>query len=102
MISAVLCRRFPLTSTSVWSGLRPRRPPVAITVEVPPPARAGRLNEGTRVCSAWKAPARPVRSSSAALSTSIGVGLSVTVRGWPRTPVTTTSETSLVLAASAA
>ena len=55
-----------------------------MTVEVAPPARTGRLKDGTSVLSAWNTPALPVRVRSAPEMTSIGVGLSVTVRAWPR------------------
>ncbi len=57
--------------------------------------------------SAWNTPALPVRVRSAPEMTSIGVGLSVTVRAWPRDPVTTiagpgASSAAAVLACGAA
>jgi hypothetical protein len=70
-------------------------------VEVPPPARVGRLKVGTSVFSAEKTPGRPVRPISLALITSMGVGLSVTVSGRPRDPVTTISLAGFSLSAAA-
>ena len=55
---AVTCRRLPLTRTSVWSGLRPRRVAGRSASEPSAIAGAGKLNAGTswlriRLVSVW-------------------------------------------------
>ncbi|MNG33975.1 hypothetical protein D3C84_1203490 [compost metagenome] len=58
---------------------------------MPPPLIAGRLNDGSSRASSSFSPTLPLACNCSALITSMGEGLSVTVRGWPpRLPVTTT------------
>ena len=61
------------------------------TTELTPAWLVPKLNDGSRRPSASLNSARPVCSNCSPLITSIGAGLSATVRCSPRTPVVTTT-----------
>ena len=91
LTSADWWRRLLFTSTSVWSGARPRS--VAGRMWSVPSVIDGRgkLSEGATVDSASASSVVPCRSSVAAGSTSTGASESRRVRVATRVPVTTTS-----------
>ena len=83
------CRRFPLTSTSVWSGARPRRL-AGRTIRAASPTACGfTLNEGTTVRSRSLTSVSPCSMKSRAVIASIGTADWVTVRGRERLPTVT-------------
>jgi hypothetical protein len=90
LTSADEWRRLEFTSTSVWSGARPRRV-AGRTVSVPSvrPGR-GKFSEGSATDSAWVISVVPAFFSDSAEMTSIGAVVSSTVRLATRVPVTTT------------
>ena len=96
LISALVYRRLPFTSTSVWSGARPRS--VAGRTWSVPSATAGRgkFNDGAAACSICAVSTRPVDLSAAVLITSTGTGLFTSVRSPPREPVTATASSCVV------
>ena len=94
LTSAAAWRRLEFTSTSVWSGARPRS--VAGRIVSVPSVRAGRgkLNEGSATDSAWVTSVTPTLRSVSALTTSTGAAVSSAERFATRVPVTTTSARS--------
>ena len=84
-------RRFPFTSTSVWSGARPRRLAGRTTAARSPSSCGLTLNEGRSTRNWLPRFESPWRTTSAAGTTSIGTADSVTDRGRARLPTTTTS-----------
>ena len=84
------CRRLPLTSTSTWSGARPRS--CAGRMALVPSVRAGRgkLSEGRARASAVASSVVPVACSASLVMMSIGDCDSATVRSLTRVPVTMT------------
>jgi hypothetical protein len=102
LISAVPCRRLPLTRNRAWSPFRPRMVMARTVHEVPPPLMPGRLNDGIRVLSTSLRPTLPVAVSCSAEITSTGAGLSATVRRTPRTPVTITPSSAVAPSVSTA
>ncbi len=97
LISAVVCRRLPFTSTSTWSAPRPRN--VAGRTASVPSAIADR-GKFTLGASAWiicAVSVRPVAFMSTALNTSTGTGDLVTVRSSARVPITATASRLVAL-----
>src|SRR5947209_4133710 len=88
--SAGGCRRLPLTSTSTWSGPRPRR--LAGLMWSEPAARVwcDALNDGASVARIWFTSVWPVSCTSWEVMTSTGTGVSTAVRD-VRAPTTTIS-----------
>lgn len=88
---ALVCRRLPLTSTNTWDAVSPRKVAERTTPLASQPARSGRLNDGMNLLNASSRLGLPTERSCSPVTTSIGVGLVVTVRcSAPRLPVTTT------------
>ena len=86
--SAETWRRLPLTSTRVWSGLRPRSV-AGRSASVPSAIEGcGKLNEGTRLLRILLVSVCPELAIASAPITSTGTGLSATVRSVRRVPVT--------------
>ena len=94
LIRALECRRLPLTSTSTWSGARPRR--VAGRVWSVPSVMVGRgkLKDGASDWMICAVSVRPVCLISAAVSTSTGTAASVEVRSAARVPTTANSSSA--------
>src|SRR5262245_55105680 len=91
----VVWRRLPLTSTSVWFGLRPRSFACSVWFAMSPP-KACAVNDGTTFASEFMRSGLPADSSSAALSTCTGEALVYSSSPVVRVPVTiTVSDTSL-------
>src|SRR5471032_2023662 len=94
---ALVCRRLPLTSTSTWDAVSPRRVAERTTPLASQPERSGKLNDGMNLLRASSRLGLPTACSCSPVTTSIGVGLVVTVRCWaPRLPVTTTVSSALL------
>ena len=94
LTSEAAWRRLELTSTSVWSGARPRSA-AGRTVSVPSlSAGRGKLNEGSATDSAWFTSETPPFCSSSALTTSTATAVSSAVRSATRVPVTMTTSPS--------
>ena len=90
LISAVVWRRLPLTSTSTWSGASPRSC-AGRTASVPSViAGRGKFSDGNTRASAVASSVVPVDSSASGVMMSIGEGDSATVRSVMRVPVTMT------------
>lgn len=89
-ITAVLCRRLPLTNTSTWSLDSPRIEAVLIAKLAPAPLLEA-LTDGTKVAIRPRTDCLPLLVRSSAESTSIGARLSATVRVVWRVPVTINS-----------
>src|SRR5205085_7586108 len=84
------CRLLPLTSTKVWSGLRPRKV-AGRSASVPSAIEGcGKLNDGTRTLRIRLVSVCPDVAIASAPNTSTGTGLSATVRSVRRVPVTMT------------
>jgi hypothetical protein len=81
-------RRFELSSTSVWSGDRPRS--VAGRIVSVPSARPGRgkLNEGNAMDSAWLSSVTPTLARASADTMSTATAVSSADRSATRVPVT--------------
>ena len=86
--SADTWRRFPLISTSVWSGLSPRSVAGRSASEPSAMAGWGKLNEGTSWLRILLVSVAPVLVMASVPMTSIGTGESATVRSVRRVPVT--------------
>ena len=82
-------RRLPLSSTSVWSGFRPRSVAGRVTSEPSAIEGCGKLNEGTSWFSVLLSSPVPDACSALPEMTSIGTGLSIAVRLATRLPMTT-------------
>ena len=89
LTSEAAWRRLELTSTSVWSGARPRRA-AGRTVSVPSlSAGRGKLNEGSATDSAWfTSDDAALLRGRRALTTSTATAVSSAVRSATRVPVT--------------
>ena len=100
--SAAAWRRFEFTSTSTWSGARPRS--VAGRIVSVPSARPGRgkFSEGRATDRACATSGTPTLRSVSALTTSTGATVSSAERFATRVPVTTTSASSATSSAAAA
>ncbi|MYG80292.1 MAG: hypothetical protein F4187_00290 [Gemmatimonadetes bacterium] len=82
-------RRFPLTSTRVWSGARPRRL-AGRTIRAASPTACGfTLKEGTTVRSRSLTSVSPCSMKSCPVMASIGTADWVAVRGRERLPTAT-------------
>ncbi len=91
LTTAVVCQRLPSTSTSVWSGDRPRSC-AGRTAEVPSAmAGRGKFSDGSRRAKAVASSVVPVDCRSLAVSTSMGDSESATLRFTARVPVTMTA-----------
>ena len=97
LMTELTWRRFPLTRTSTWSGLKPLNW-ADLTISVWPELDwRGMLKEATAACN--KPPSSPAilgdltRSSAVMIST--GTRLSSTARSWERVPMVTISSISL-------
>src|SRR5437667_1874744 len=88
--SAGGCRRLPLTSTSTWSGPRPRRLAGLMWSEPSAMVWWDALNDGASVARIWFTSVWPVSCTSWEVMTSTGTGVSTAVRD-VRAPTTTTS-----------
>src|SRR6058998_974459 len=88
--SAGGCRRLPLTSTSTWSGPRPRRLAGLMWSEPSAMVWWDALNDGASVARIWFTSVWPVSCTSWEVITSTGTGVSTAVRD-VRAPTTTTS-----------
>ena len=90
VVTDVVCRRLPLISTSVWSGLMPRSCAGRTRSAVPELDWRWKLNDGTSACSATpnSPPSAPALCTWSALITSTGTGVLVVERSRPRVPVT--------------
>ena len=94
VMTAPRCRRFPFTSTSVWSGARPRRVAGRMS-RAPSPTWVGlTFQDGTRVLSWSPTSVSPWATKSAKGMASMGTADSVTDRGRARLPTTTTRSSS--------
>ena len=82
-------RRFPLTSTSVWSGARPRRLAGRTIRAASPTAWGFTLKEGTTVRSRSLTSVSPCSMKSRPVIASIGTADWVAVRGRDRLPIVT-------------
>ena len=91
LMSALAWRRLPLTSTSTWSGPRPRSVAGRVWSVPSEMVARGKLNEGASAWMIWAVSVRPVCLISAAVSTSTGTGASVEVRSAARVPTTAIS-----------
>ena len=96
VITAARCRRFPLTSTSEWSGARPRRLAGRTKVAASLIGWMLTLNDGTTLRSRLAKSTSPCCTMSRLGITSTGTGDSVTVLGCPRLPTTTRPSTASV------
>src|ERR1700682_2175118 len=65
------CQRFPLTSTSTWSGFRPRSVASRMMELMLPPAWLGRVNDGRTLLRISSRPGLPVCSRGMVLQTLI-------------------------------
>jgi len=92
LTSALLWRRLPFTSTSTWSGDRPRSCAARMWSAPPELDWRGKLNDGSSACSALPSSplTTPALRMSSAVSTSTGEVDSSTVRSTARVPVTIT------------
>ena len=99
---AVVCRRLPLTSTSVCDGSRLRSCPARTMLPRSGCTRAGKLNDGKAVSSASSKFNLPVACNCCALITSMGAALLATVRPVPRAPVTMTASSGATASAACA
>ena len=101
LMSALVCRRLPLISTSTWSAPSPRSV-IGRTWSVPSPIVVrGKLTDGA---SAWRICAvsvRPVEWISSWVSTSTGTGWSPTDRSARRLPTTAISSSDTAARVSA-
>src|SRR2546426_9821406 len=88
--SAGGCRRLPLTSTSTWSGPRPRRLAGLMWSEPSAMVWWDALNDGASVARIWFTSVWPVSCTSWEVMTSTGTGVSTAVRD-VRAPTTTIS-----------
>ena len=94
VMTAPRCRRFPFTSTRVWSGARPRRVAGRMSRAASPTGWGLTLYDGTRVLS-WSATSvSPWATKSSTGMASMGTADSVTDRGRARLPTTTTRSSS--------
>jgi hypothetical protein len=90
--TAPACRRFPLISTSAWSGPSPRSVKGRCMSTPPAIDVRGKFTLGTSICRIWLVSVRPVCLISAEVTTSMGTGASVTERSVARRdPVTATA-----------
>ena len=95
LTSAAEWRRLEFSSTSVWSGARPRSA-AGRTVSVPSfSAGRGKLKEGRATASAWFTSVTPPFSSASAPTTSTATAVSSAVRSATRVPVTMMTLSSL-------
>ena len=97
LMTELTWRRFPLTRTSTWSGLKPLNW-ADLTISVWPELDwRGMLKEATAACN--KPPSSPAilgdLTRSSAVMTSTGTRLSSTARSWERVPIVTISSISL-------
>ena len=97
LMTELTWRRFPLTRTSTWSGLKPLNW-ADLTISVWPELDwRGMLKEATAACN--KPPSSPAilgdLTRSSAVMTSTGTRLSSTARSWERVPMVTISSISL-------
>src|SRR5438105_4283695 len=83
-------RRLPLTSTSTWSGPRPRRLAGLMWSEPSAMVWCDALNDGASVARIWFTSVWPVSCTSWEVMTSTGTGVSTAVRD-VRAPTTTIS-----------
>src|SRR3989442_1072227 len=97
--SALACRRLPLTSTSTWSGPRPRRLAGLMWSDPSAMVWCEALNEGASVARIWLTSVWPLSAISCVEITSTGTGVSTAVRD-VRAPTTTTSFNDRGVAAS--
>ena len=97
---ALLWRRLPLTSTSVWSGPRPRSV-AGRTASVPSVMdELAKLNDGASICSARPVSVCPESRSRSPGISSTGTGDSSGCRPAERVPTATTSTASATAASS--
>src|SRR5450830_541098 len=89
--TAVVCQRFPLTNTSVWSGDRPRNCAGRLAEVASATAGLGKFKEGNNRFNALPISVAPVVCRSLLVKISIGASESVTVRLRLRVPVTITA-----------
>ena len=89
--TALAWRRLPLTSTSTWSGARPRSWMPRTESAAPLDSMRGKLIDGASSCKAApRSPLASAFSTSRAPKRSIGTALSNTVRLRAREPTTVT------------
>ena len=90
LTSACWWRRLPFTSTSSWSGPRPRSV-AGRMMSVPSLMKVVlKLNEGSSSCSALPSSSVPVEARSFAPTSPTGTEVSRAERAAPREPITTT------------
>ena len=100
VITAVRCRRFPFTSTRVWSGARPRRLAGRAKVAASLIGWMFTLNDGLTLRSRSAKSVAPWFTISPLGITTTGTGDSVTVLGCARVPTTTSDPMSSAVSAS--